>query len=156
MREPMPDCAPVGNSPTMAAVSAMATATLSDANRNGTAGGKAQLPQNLTPARVVSPHQIKLHRVRRGEPLHHADGDGEEAENMEMSDLGMSPVRPIDPSTTITMGAMARMGIACDAMIHGIRLLLSNLECTMATASPIPSTVPSTKPSSVDESVTHT
>ena len=40
MREPMPDCAPVGSSPTMAPVSAMATATFSDANRNGTAAGK--------------------------------------------------------------------------------------------------------------------
>ena len=35
----MPAMAPVGNSPTMAPVSAMATATFSEVNRNGTDDG---------------------------------------------------------------------------------------------------------------------
>ena len=52
------------------------------------------------------------------------------------------------------MGAMARMGIVCEAMIHGIRLFDRNFRCTMPIASTMPRSDPSTKPSSVEESVT--
>ncbi len=81
---------------------------------------------------------------------------GKKHRYIEMMDLGKIPVRPTDPSTTITMGAIARMGMVCEAIIHGIRLLLSSLECTMATASPMPSSIPSANPKSVEDSVTHT
>ena len=38
--------------------------------------------------------------------------------------FGTRPVMPIEPSTTMTIGAIARIGMVCEAMIHGIRLLL--------------------------------
>ena len=61
---------------------------------------------------------------------------------------------PTAASTTMIIGAMARIGIVCEAMIHGIRLRSSVREWTMATAIRMPSSVPKAKPSSVDESVT--
>ena len=48
--------------------------------------------------------------------------------------FGRSPVTPIEASTTITIGAIARIGIVCEAMIQGIRLRSSVRECTIATA----------------------
>ncbi|MCY1243881.1 hypothetical protein D9M72_569200 [compost metagenome] len=71
-----------------------------------------------------------------------------------MMAFGNKPEIPIAFSTTIIIGAIARMGIVCEVMIHGIRLLSRVRECTMPTASNTPSADPSTKPSNVDESVT--
>jgi hypothetical protein len=79
---------------------------------------------------------------------------GKKHRYIEMIAFGTSPVRPSEPSTTMMIGATARIGIVCDAMIQGSRLFLSALMATMPMASRIPSTEPSTKPSSVDESVT--
>ena len=59
-----------------------------------------------------------------------------------------------ESSTTMIIGAMARIGIVCEAMIHGIRLRSRLRAWTIATASAMPSSVPITKPSSVEESVT--
>ena len=78
---------------------------------------------------------------------------GKKHRYIEISDFGTSPVKPMEPSTTITIGAMARIGMVWDAMIHGIRLFDRNVECTMAIASATPSSEPSTKPTSVEESV---
>ena len=36
--------------------------------------------------------------------------------------LGSRPVSPIEPKTTMTIGAMARIGMVCEAMIQGITL----------------------------------
>jgi len=69
--------------------------------------------------------------------------------------LGRTPVSPIEPSTTMIIGAMARMGTVCDAMIQGIRLLSSERTWTMAAASKTPSRVPMAKPSRVGASVAH-
>ena len=44
---------------------------------------------------------------------------------IEISDFGTRPVSPIEPSTTMIIGAIARIGMVCEAMIHGIRLRLS-------------------------------
>ena len=52
------------------------------------------------------------------------------------------------------IGAIARMGIVCEAMIQGIRLRSSVVTWTMPTAIRMPSPVPKAKPSRVDESVT--
>ena len=52
------------------------------------------------------------------------------------------------------MGATARMGMVCEAMIHGIRLLFRVLTWTMATARTTPRTVPMKKPTTVDDRVT--
>ena len=52
------------------------------------------------------------------------------------------------------IGAMARIGIVCDVMIHGMRLLSSVREWTMATASTMPRSVPSAKPPASSDSVT--
>ncbi len=54
----------------------------------------------------------------------------------------------------MTIGAMARIGIVCDVMIQGIRLLSRLRACTIATAIAMPSAVPMAKPRSVEESVT--
>ena len=79
---------------------------------------------------------------------------GKKQRYIEMSDFGTSPVKPSEPSTTMTIGAMARIGMVCEAMIHGIRLFDRKVKCTMAMASAMPRSEPSTKPSSVEESVT--
>ena len=52
------------------------------------------------------------------------------------------------------MGAMARIGIVCEAMIQGISERSSVGTCTMPSASTQPRAVPSTKPSMAEESVT--
>ena len=41
---------------------------------------------------------------------------------------------PTAASTTMIIGAIARIGIVCEAMIHGIRLRSSVARCTMPTA----------------------
>jgi hypothetical protein len=79
---------------------------------------------------------------------------GKKHRYIEMSDLGIRPVSPIDPSTTMIIGAIARIGMVCEAMIHGRRLFSSERTCTIAIARPMPSIVPKMKPTSVDDSVT--
>ena len=54
----------------------------------------------------------------------------------------------------MTIGAMARMGMVCEAMIQGSRLFCSARPCTISTASKMPTTVPMAKPRSVEASVT--
>ena len=54
----------------------------------------------------------------------------------------------------MTMGAMARIGMVCEAMIQGSRLFCSARPWTISTASTMPNTVPMAKPSSVAASVT--
>jgi hypothetical protein len=71
-----------------------------------------------------------------------------------MIDFGSRPVIPIDPRTTMTIGAMARMGIVCEEITQGMRLRSRVFTCTTSTASTMPSTVPKPKPTSVEESVT--
>ncbi|MNL87587.1 hypothetical protein D3C87_2168130 [compost metagenome] len=53
----------------------------------------------------------------------------------------------------MTIGAMARIGTVCEAMIQGIRLRSSDFTWTMPTAMTMPSRVPMTKPARVEESV---
>ena len=72
---------------------------------------------------------------------------------IEISAFGTSPVMPTAPSATTTIGAIARIGIVCEAMSHGIRLRSSVRTWTMPIASAMPSTAPSAKPSKVEESV---
>ena len=52
------------------------------------------------------------------------------------------------------IGAIARIGTVCEAMIQGISERSSVRRWTMPTASTMPSSVPSAKPSSAEESVT--
>ena len=78
---------------------------------------------------------------------------GKKARYIDMNAFGSRPVMLIAFSTTMTIGAMAMMGIVCEVMIHGISDLSSAREWTMPTASRMPSSVPRTKPSSVEESV---
>ena len=73
---------------------------------------------------------------------------------VEMIAFGTRPFSPIDASTTMIIGAIARIGMVCEAMIHGIRLRSRVREWTIATASAMPSSVPMAKPRSVEESVT--
>ena len=68
--------------------------------------------------------------------------------------FGTSPLRPIEPNTTIIIGAIARIGMVCEVMIHGKSERSSVRTCTMPTASTIPSTAPMAKPKSVDDAVT--
>jgi len=73
---------------------------------------------------------------------------------VEISALGRSPVMLMAPSTTITMGATARIGTIWEAMIQGMRLRSSAFTWTMPTAISMPRSVPSVKPTAVEESVT--
>ena len=79
---------------------------------------------------------------------------GKKHRYIEMIAFGTSPVRPIEPSTTMMIGATARIGIVCEAMIHGSRLFSRAFTDTMPMASTMPSATPRAKPSSVDERVT--
>ncbi len=72
---------------------------------------------------------------------------------MEIKAFGKRPDMPMEFRTTIIIGAMARIGIVCDAITHGISDLSMALLSTMATASTIPSTVPMPNPMSVADSV---
>ena len=47
---------------------------------------------------------------------------GKKQRYAEIIDFGKSPVSPIEPSPTIIIGAIARIGIVCEAMIQGITL----------------------------------
>ena len=47
---------------------------------------------------------------------------GKKQRYMEMIDFGSRPMKPKLPSTTMIMGAMARIGMVWEAMIQGIRL----------------------------------
>ena len=47
---------------------------------------------------------------------------GKNERYIEISAFGTSPVMPTAPSATTTIGAMARIGIVCEAISHGIRL----------------------------------
>ena len=69
-------------------------------------------------------------------------------------DFGSSPRTPIEPSTTMTIGATARIGTICEPMIHGSRLFCRVRKCTISTASTMPNTLPIAKPSSAADSVT--
>ncbi len=72
----------------------------------------------------------------------------------EMSAFGSKPRMPSEPSTTMMIGAIARIGTICEQMIHGSRLFSSERAWTISTARTMPKTAPSAKPSSVADSVT--
>ena len=50
----------------------------------------------------------------------------------EMIDFGSSPCSPMAPSTTMTIGAIARIGTICEQMTQGSRLFSSVRTCTIA------------------------
>ena len=52
---------------------AMAIATLRLANRNGTEAGQRSFQKVCARAGLIGAHQVELHRVGRGQALHHAD-----------------------------------------------------------------------------------
>ena len=52
--------------------------------------------------------------------------------------FGSSPRSPIEPSTTMTIGATARIGTICEQMIQGSRLFCSVRACTIRTARMMP------------------
>ena len=68
--------------------------------------------------------------------------------------LGSNPVNPRLPSTTTIIGAIARIGIVCDAMIHGISERSSTVTWTIPIASSTPMASPRAKPATVADSVT--
>ena len=111
-------------------------------------GRPAQLAEHLRLAGAVGAHQVELQRIGRAQSLHHADGDREEAQIHRDDRLGQQAVKPRLPSTTTTIGAIARIGTVCEAMIQGSRLRSSMRRWTMPTASTMPSTLPKTKPTS--------
>ena len=51
------------------------------------------------------------------------------------------------------IGAIANIGIVCEVIIQGIKVISHVLEYTIATAKIIPSKLPITKPNKVEESV---
>ena len=73
---------------------------------------------------------------------------------IEMIAFGSSPVTPTEFSTTMIIGAMARIGMVWLAITQGITLASIVRSCTMPIASRIPSPAPSTNPASVADSVT--
>ena len=68
--------------------------------------------------------------------------------------FGSNPVTPTELSTTMIIGAIARIGIVWLAITHGITLASIVRSWTIPTASTIPSPAPSPNPASVAASVT--
>ena len=67
--------------------------------------------------------------------------------------FGNTPCTPTEFRTTMIMGAMARIGMVCDAMAHGMTLRSMTREWTMPMARATPASEPMRKPSSVGASV---
>ena len=61
--------------------------------------------------------------------------------------FGKRPVMPMEPSTTMMIGAMARIGIVCEEMIQGMRLRSSVFTWTISTARTMPRREPKPNPS---------
>ena len=83
-----------------------------------------------------------------------ATATGKKHRYIEITAFGKTPVIPMLPRMTMTIGAIASTGTVCEAMIQGKRLRSSVREWTISTASSAPSAVPMAKPSSVAELVT--
>ncbi len=68
------------SSPTMAPTSEMATPTFSEVRDRdvGMAEGQRSFQKICAPARMIGAHQVELDLLGAAQPLHHADGDGEE------------------------------------------------------------------------------
>ena len=71
---------------------------------------------------------------------------GKKHRYIEMIAFGSSPVTPTEFSTTMIIGAMARIGMVWLAITQGITLASMVRSCTMPTASRMPSPAPSTNP----------
>src|SRR5579862_7333986 len=118
----MPACAPVGSSATMAPISDIVIETLRLVNRNGTADGQRSF-QNICVG-VADQVRIRSRWIGSGEvrPFTMPTAMGKKHRYAEMIDFGSSPRRPMAPSTTMMIGATARIGTICEQMIHGNRL----------------------------------
>jgi hypothetical protein len=79
---------------------------------------------------------------------------GKKHKYIEISAFGSSPVKPMLPSTTMIIGAIARIGMVWEAMIQGSNERSRVGTWTMPTASRMPNAVPMPKPSSVEDRVT--
>ena len=78
---------------------------------------------------------------------------GKKLSQAEITALGRSPVTPMLARTTMTIGAMARIGTVWLATAQGMTDWSMARLCTMPTASRIPASVPIRNPASVAESV---
>ena len=78
---------------------------------------------------------------------------GKKHRYIEMIAFGTSPVTPMLARMTMIIGAMARIGTVCEAMIHGISERSSVRTWTMPAASRMPSSAPNAKPTSVADAV---
>ena len=79
---------------------------------------------------------------------------GKKLRYIEMIAFGSSPVSPTEASTTMIIGAIARIGTVWLAITQGITLALDVRSWTMTMASRMPSPAPSANPAIVAESVT--
>ena len=87
-------------------------------------------------------------------PLTSATATGKKHRYIEITAFGKTPVIPMLPRRTMTIGAIASTGTVCEAMTQGKRLRSRVREWTMSTAMTAPSRLPMTKPSKVAELVT--
>jgi hypothetical protein len=69
--------------------------------------------------------------------------------------LGKIPCNPTELKTTMIIGAIANMGMVCDAIAQGITLISIALLYTIPIANKIPSPVPIAKPRRVELKVIH-
>ena len=130
------------------------TAIFSEANRNGAEAGSRSF-QNTCPG-VAFQVRIRSSCIRSGllSPVTIPTTTGKKLRYALMIALGRIPDRPSEFSTTMIIGAMARIGMVWLAMAQGITLMSIARLWTIPTASAIPATVPMAKPSSVALSVT--
>ncbi len=106
----------------MAPTSEIVIATLMLANRNGTEHGHRSF-QNTCDG-VADQVRIKSRWMGSGEfnPFTMPIAIGKKHRYAEMMDFGSSPRSPTAPSTTMTIGATARIGTIWEHMIQGSRL----------------------------------
>ena len=78
---------------------------------------------------------------------------GKNERYIEISAFGSNPAIPTEFSTTMIIGAMARIGMVWLAITQGITLASVVRSCTIVIARSTPSSAPIAKPSNVADSV---
>ena len=143
---PRPSWIDEGSSPMIAPTTLAVAETLSAAKRYGSDAGTFSLPEAPTTARRVRAHQLERARVGRVEAAQRVDRDREEGQvggDHRDRDPGGEPAA--SPSQTTTIGAIARIGIVCEATMYGRKPRCSSREWWSTTPIAKPIAAPSSE-----------
>ena len=154
MRAPSPATAPVGSSPTIAPTRLAADAHLQRGEEIGQRRRPAQLARRSAPrsrSRCASGRAASARGCASPSPCRPRPGRSDRY--IEMIAFGSSPVTPTEFSTTMIIGAMARIGMVWLAITQGITLASVVRSCTIADRQQDPEPAQH-EPASVADSVT--